>query len=164
MRRKPLQDSSTPSGNSVAAIVLNRLHAYTGEARYRQRAQATLEAFAGVVPQYGLFAVSYALAAILHSRHSLQVVITGTAGDAAADRLERAALGVYHFGKTVLRVTPEILAAKTLPPALAETLPHLNAAIAQALVCVGTTCQPPTSDAAELKALLTSRSATSAAS
>ena len=164
MRRKPLQDSSTPSGNSVAAIVLNRLHAYTGEARYRQRAQATLEAFAGVVPQYGLFAASYALAAILHSRHPLQVVITGAAGDAAADRLERAALGVYHFGKMVLRVTPEILAAKTLPSALAETVPHLHIAAAQAFVCVGTTCQPPTGDAAELKALLTSRTSTSAAS
>ena len=31
VRRKPLQDSPTPAGNSVAAIVLDRLHAFTGE-------------------------------------------------------------------------------------------------------------------------------------
>jgi uncharacterized protein len=156
VRRKPLQDSPTPSGNAIAVIVLNRLHGYTGEARYRERAQATLECFAGVVPQYGLFAASYALAAILHARHPLQVVVLGRNGDAAADRLEKAALGVYRFGKAVLRVTPDRLAAAGLPAALAETLPHLKADAAQALVCAGTTCQPPTSDPEQLAALLKS--------
>ena len=156
VRRKPLQDSPTPSGNAIAAIVLNRLHGYTGEARYGERAQATLECFAGVAPQYGLFAASYALATILHARHPLQVVVLGQEGDAAADRLENAALGVYRFGKAVLRVTPDRLAAGGLPEALAETLPHLKADIAQALVCAGTTCQPPTSDPDQLTALLKS--------
>jgi uncharacterized protein len=156
VRRKPLQDSPTPSGNAIAVIVLNRLHGYTGEARYRERAQATLECFAGVVPQYGLFAASYALAAILHARHPLQVVVLGRKGDAAADRLENVALGVYRFGKAVLRVTPDRLAAAELPAALAETLPHLKADAAQALVCAGATCQPPTSDPEQLAALLKS--------
>ena len=31
VRRKPLQDSPTPAGNSVAAIVLDRLYGFTGE-------------------------------------------------------------------------------------------------------------------------------------
>jgi uncharacterized protein YyaL (SSP411 family) len=154
VRRKPLQDSPTPSGNAVAAIVLDRLHGFTGDARYRERAQATLEAFAGVVPQYGLFAASYALAAILHARHAIQVVVLGQTGDARADRLEKAAHGVFRFGKAVLRVTPELLAEKALPAALAEMLPHLNAETAQALVCMGSTCQSPTSDMEQLAALL----------
>lgn len=154
VRRKPLQDSPTPGGNSVAAIVLDRLHALTGERLYREWAEKTLEAFVGLVPQYGLFAATYALAALLHARHPLQVVITGAAGDSKAVELERAAHGVYRFGKVVLRVTPERLAAGALPAALRETIPHLDAVVPQAFVCVETTCFPPVADPGKLAALL----------
>ena len=54
VRRKPLQDSPTPGANSVAVIVLDRLYAFTGEKLYREWAEKTLEAFVGLVPQYGL--------------------------------------------------------------------------------------------------------------
>jgi uncharacterized protein len=156
VRRKPIQDSPTPGANSVAAMVLDRLHALTGEKLYHAWAEKTLEAFIGPIPQYGLFASTYALAALLHSRHPLQVVITGAGGDAAAAKLERAAHSVYRFGKSVFRVTPERLAANFLPAALRDTLPHLDAAKAQAFVCVETTCYPPVSDPAELSSLLAS--------
>jgi uncharacterized protein len=155
VRRKPMQDSPTPGGNSVAVIVLERLHALTGERLYRDWAEKTLEAFVGLVPQYGLFAATYGLAALLHARHPLQVVVTGVAGDPKAADLERAAREVYRFGKTVLRVTPERLASGALPPALRETLPHLDAAVPQALVCVETTCYAPVADGAKLTSLLT---------
>jgi len=156
LRRKPLQDSPTPGANSSAAILLDRLHGYTGDARYQSAAKATLEAFAGIAPQFGIHAASYGLAALLHARGPFEVVITGSAGDPQADALERAANSIYRFGKAVLRVTPERMAAPgSLAPALAETLPHLRADVAQALVCAGTTCQPPFSDPAALVALLT---------
>jgi uncharacterized protein YyaL (SSP411 family) len=155
IRRKPLQDSPTPAGNSVAAIVLDRLHALTGERLYRDWAEKTLEAFAALAPKYGLFASTYGLAALLHARHPLQVVVTGAAGDPRAAELERAASQTYRFGKSLLRVTPEHAASGKLAPALAETIPHLNAQAAQALVCVETSCQPPVADAAALAKLLT---------
>jgi uncharacterized protein YyaL (SSP411 family) len=155
IRRKPLQDSPTPGANSVAAIVLDRLYGLTGEKLYREWAEKTLEAFVGLVPQYGLFAATYGLAALLHARHSMQVVVLGAVGDPHAAALERAANGFYRFGKSVLRVTPETLANASLAPALRETLPHLDATKAQALVCVETTCYPPTADVEKLKALLT---------
>ena len=154
VHRKPLQDSPTPGGNSVAAIVLDRLHALTGERLYREWAEKTLEAFVGLIPQYGLFAATYALAALLHARHPLQVVITGAADDPKAAGLERAALEVYRFGKVVLRVTPERLAAGALPAALRETLPHLDATKPQAFVCVETTCFPPLAEPGQLTSLL----------
>ncbi len=154
VRRKPLQDSPTPGGNSVAAIVLDRLHALTGERLYREWAEKTLEAFVGLIPQYGLFAATYALAALLHARHPLQVVITGAAADPKAADLERAAHEIYRFGKVVLPVTPERLSAGALPAALRETLPHLDAAVPQAFVCVETTCFPPVADRAHLTSLL----------
>jgi len=163
VRRKPLQDSPTPGANSVAAMVLDRLYAYTGETLYRERAEQTLEAFAGIAPQYGLFAATYGLAAMLHARHPLQVVITGRAGDPQAARLEHAAQSIYRFGKAVLRVTPELVASDGLAPALKQTLPNLRAETPLALVCVETTCQPPVSDPERLKALLTEIAASAAA-
>jgi len=163
VRRKPLQDSPTPGANSVAAIVLDRLYAFTGERLYREWAAKTLEAFLGLVPQYGLFAATFGLAALLHVRHPLQVVVLGAAGDPQASALEKAANEIYRFGKAVLRVTPETLAAASLAPTLRETLPHLDAAKPQALVCVETTCHPPVADSENLKALLTGVAATTAA-
>jgi uncharacterized protein YyaL (SSP411 family) len=156
VRRKPMQDSPTPGANSVAVMVLDRLYGFTGETLYREWAEKTLECFVNRVPQYGLFAATYGLAAVLHARHPLQVVVLGAENDPAAAQLEDAANKVYRFGKAVLRVTPEVLASggAALPPALRETLPHLDPAKAQALVCVETTCHPPTSDPAKLKALL----------
>jgi uncharacterized protein YyaL (SSP411 family) len=160
VRRKPIQDSPTPGANSVAAIVLDRLYAHTGEKLYHDWAEKTLEAFAGLVPQYGLFAATYGLAALLHARHTLQVVITGAIGDPHAAALKRAANEIYRFGKSVLRVTPERIASvDSLPHALRDTLPHLDATKPQALVCVETTCHPPVTDPAELKSLLTGVSA-----
>jgi len=135
-------------------MVLDRLHALTGERLYREWAEKTLEAFIGLVSQYGLFAATYALAALLHARHPLQVVVTGAAGDPKAAELEKAAHGIYRFGKIVLRLTPERLASGALSAALRETLPHLDAAVPQAFVCVETACYPPVTDRNKLTSLL----------
>ena len=162
VRRKPLQDSPTPGANSIAAIVLGRLHGYTGNALYNERALWTLETFAGVVPQFGLFAASFGLAALLHARHPMQIVVTGAAGDPIARKLEDTAAATYRFGKAVLRVTPEQIAAGVLVPALQQTIPHLRADVAQALVCVNASCLPPITDAEQLSAALENIDARSA--
>jgi hypothetical protein len=153
VRRKPFQDSPTPSANSVAAIALVRMHAFTGDDRYRAFAKKTLEAFAGIAPQYGLFAATYGLAATLFAHHPVQVVITGDSNDPAAQALEAAAHRVFRFGKSVLRVTPKTPQLH-LAGALKETLPHLPANKPLAVVCSGNTCLPPTSDTKQLIALL----------
>jgi len=153
VRRKPFQDSPTPGANSIAVIALIRMHAFTGGVRYHSLAQKTLEAFAGIAPQYGLFAATYGLAATLFAHRPIQVVITGAAGDPAATALEDSANRVYRFGKSVLRVTPGTQ-LEHLPLALRETLPHLPANKPLALVCSGNTCLPPTDDAAHLIAIL----------
>ncbi|HWG59197.1 MAG TPA: thioredoxin domain-containing protein [Candidatus Acidoferrales bacterium] len=163
-RRKPLQDSPTPGANSAAAIVLDRLYAFTGERLYRDWAEKTLEAFAGRVPQYGIFAATYGLAALLHTRHAIQVVITGPPGDPKSAALERAANEVYRFGKAVLRVSPEQITSASLAPALRETLPHLNSAAPQALVCIETNCFPPVTEPEALKSLLLGTGATASRS
>jgi uncharacterized protein YyaL (SSP411 family) len=153
VRRKPFQDSPTPGANSVAIMALTRLHAFTDEQRYFDWAKKSLEAFAGVAPQYGLFAATFGLAAILFAEHPTQAVITGSADDAAAKKLEKAANSVYRLGKAVLRVTPDPL-PDNLPAALRQTLPHLPKDKALALVCTGAACLPPTADAEALVRIL----------
>jgi len=162
VRRKPFQDSPTPGANSVAAIALLRVHAFTNEAKYREWAQKTLEAFAGIAPQFGMFAATYGLAATLLAHHPAQVVITGAANDLVAKALETAANSVFRFGKSVLRALPGSEPA-SLPSALRETFSHLRKDRALALVCSGNTCFPPTSDPEQLKALLTGRQTTAVA-
>jgi hypothetical protein len=150
-RRKPFQDSPTPAGNSVAAIALLRLHAYTNEAALRDRAEQTIEVLAGMAGQYGLFAATYGIAAVHLSQPHTQIVIMGD--DELADRLNDAAVAPYSASKAVLKLPPGKAVAQNLPPALAETIPQLSAVKegkTVAVFCAGFTCQPPTSDLQEL--------------
>ena len=163
VRRKPFQDSPTPSGNSVAAIALTRLYAFTDDVKYQEWAQKTLEAFAGIAPQYGMFAATYGLAATLYAHRPTQVVITGALDDPAAAALEAAANSVFRFGKAVLRALPGVAPA-SLPLALRETLPHLPKDKAIALVCSGNTCFAPTAEPQRVTSLLLGESISASAS
>jgi uncharacterized protein len=150
-RRKPFQDSPTPAGNSVAAIALMRMYAYTGDQTYREQAEQTMEVLAGVAGQYGLFAATYALAGIHFAAPHIQVVIVGEGSD--ADQLFLAAINPFATAKTVLRLTLDHAVAQNLPPALAASiplLPGLRESKATAVVCSGSSCQPPLSDPKEL--------------
>jgi len=131
------------------------MHAFTGDDRYHNFAKKTLEAFAGIVPQYGLFAATYGLAATLFAHHPLQVIITGDSNDPTAQALEAAAHRLYRFGKSVLRFSSDKgVFLNHLSGTLKETVPHLSADKPLAVVCSGQTCLPPTSDPEQLIALL----------
>ena len=157
-RRKPFQDSPTPAGNSAAAIALLRLHAYTNDSSYREKAEQALEVFAGVAGQHGIFAATYGLAVMHFSQPHTQVMVIGQ--DEAAERLCRAAVRPLTTNTAVLRMSPSSVVPQNLPPALAETLPNLPAlreGRSFAVVCSGFTCQPPLLDEMELRRLLGSR-------
>ena len=147
-RRKPFQDSHTPAGNSAAVIALLRLHTYTHDENYRERAQRTLEVFAGMAEQYGLFAGTYGIAAALYGTPHAQVVVIGSGEK--ADKLYVAAIAPFSLSKSVLRIPGENEAApQNLPPALAETIPNLpevRAGQPVAVLCSDFTCQPAIHD------------------
>jgi uncharacterized protein len=152
-RRKPLQDSPTPAGNPMAAIALLRLHHYTGDDGYGDKAEQTLEAFAGVVEQFGIFAATYGIAVLHLLENPVQVVvIDGSDGKAAA--LAAVATAAFAFNKNVLRLTANQAVAGNLPPAQAATipnLPQLNSGRSLAVLCSGFSCQPPVTDPVELR-------------
>jgi hypothetical protein len=153
--RKPFQDSPTPAGNSVAAIALLRLHAYTNDQSYHDKAEQTIEVLAGLAGQYGIFAATYGIAAVYLAQPHTHVVVLGTSK--LADQLYAAAIVPFALNKAVIKLAPNEAVPQNLPPALAETIPHLslvkeNAAEedAAAVVCSGFACQPPISDPEEL--------------
>jgi uncharacterized protein YyaL (SSP411 family) len=154
-RRKPLQDSPTSAGNPVGAALLLRLEALNGNPSYAAKARTTLETFAGIVEYFGLYAASYGLALRRLIQPAVHVCIIGE--DAEARRLEAMALARYAVNKIVVRFRREQLTA--LPPALAETLPHLpvlqEAGTGSfAVVCRGNVCLPPVTDVHGLMAAL----------
>jgi len=159
-RRKPLQDSPTPAGNPMAAIALVRMHHYTGETGYRERAEQTLETFAGVVEQFGIYAATYGIAAASLLENPTQVVVIAGEDNAdAAAELLKAAVAPFSFSKSVLHLTSNQAVQENLPPALAATVPHLPQLRSRksfAVLCSGSACQPPIFDPEELRHALSS--------
>ena len=155
-KRKPLQDSPTPAGNPMAAIALIRLHHYTDDSTYRDKAEQTLETFAGVAEQFGIFAATFGIAVATFLESPVQgVVIEGD--DNAAGELQNAAVEHFAFSKTTLQLKASQAIAKNLPPALANTipnLPQLKNGKSFAVLCSGSTCQPPVFSAEELRTKL----------
>src|SRR5208337_4620316 len=150
-RRKPFQDSPTPAGNSAAAIALLRLYGYANHASYRERAERTLEVYAGVAGQHGIFAATYGLAVVRFIQPHTQVVVVGN--DEAAAELYRVAVRPLGLNTAVVRLDADKVVAQNLPPALAETIPNLPAVHGGqsfAVVCSGFACQPPIFEAQEL--------------
>ena len=152
--RKPLQDSPTPAGNPMAAIALVRLHHYTGDAAYREKAEQTLETFAGIAEQFGIFAATYGIAVLEFLETPVQVVVIEGGDSAEADALWAAAVAPFAFSKSTLRLRTNQAVRENLPAALAETLPslpQLSQGKSFAVLCSGMSCQPPVADAGELR-------------
>lgn len=154
-RRKPLQDSPTPAGNPAAAIALLRLHAYSNNKKYREVAESTLEAFAGIAEHYGLFASTYGIALDIYLHPHTQVVIAGSGGQ--AEELRAAAVRPFSFNKSVLHLPEGEIVPQMLPPAFAETIPNVpgvREGKAVAVLCSNFSCKPPISNANELEKIL----------
>lgn len=157
--RKPFQDSPTPAGNPVAAIALLRMHTYTGDDTYRERAERTLGLLAGTAGQYGLFAGTYGIALLYALQPHSQIIIVGD--NETAEQLYSQAVSSAVFGRSVIKLKASQAVAQNLPPSLASTVPELPAVKAgqtSAIVCSGFSCKPPVNTSEQLKQLLATES------
>ena len=155
MSRKPFQDSPTPAGNCVAILALDRLASLAARPDFHEKAEKTLALFASRAVEHGLFASTYGLALLNHLEAAVEVVVIGEAEDRRTSELLAAAYQTPRAGKRVLAVAPEVVKKGELPPGLAATLPNLPLASAPlALVCTGSSCQPPVNTPEALKEAL----------
>ena len=100
---------------------------------------------------FGLYAGTYGLALELLLLPAVQVVVIGEGIE--AKKLAAIATARYAVNKQVIVLRPEQVTAENLPPVLSETLPdlpELGSGTAFAVVCRGTSCEPPTRSADKL--------------
>lgn len=141
----------------MAAIALARLHHYTGDVGYRDKTEQTLETFAGVAEQFGIYAATYGVAVLHFLESPTQIVVIVGDNSSTANELYAAAVAPFAFAKSTLRLSPNQAVAQNLPPVLAETipnLPQLKSGKSFAVLCSGSTCQPPVFTAAELRSAM----------
>jgi uncharacterized protein YyaL (SSP411 family) len=151
-RAKNALDQPNPSGNGILAAVLARLYYLTGEEDYRQRAQATLDAFGGEVMRY-----SFAHATLLNAAELLakavQIVVIGRRGEADTDALLRAVFA-QNLPNRILTVVAPGTALPPLHPAQGKQQVANRATV---YVCEGPVCSLPLSDPTTLAADLARR-------
>jgi uncharacterized protein YyaL (SSP411 family) len=151
VRPRESLDGATPSASSVAASNLIRLHGFTGEARYRERAEAIFAAFSPYLTR-ATAAVPRMLAALDRALASpRQIVLSGEKG-----RPDFEALRAEVFrDPSPAAVVVHADAAESLADLCPLVVGRGSAAgPARAYVCEGFTCRLPTGEAAELAAQL----------
>ncbi len=137
-RSKSFADDATPSGNAVAAMVLQRAGYLLGEPRWLAAAERTLRAgWSGVSRQPQAHAsMLTVLEEFLHAPEI--VILRGAAADIATWQRELARL--YAPRRLVFAIPAD---APGLPAALADKAPRGPAV---AYVCRGSTCSAPIED------------------
>jgi uncharacterized protein YyaL (SSP411 family) len=148
-RPKDVQDNAVPSGNAMAARVLLRLAAWTGDGAYRDAAERAIRS---VVPFVGRYATGFAqwLSAMdLSLAHVVEVAIVGAPDDPATAAL----LAEVRRG-----FRPNQVVSVSADPA-ASVIPLLAGRVAidgqpTAYVCRGFACRLPVTDPAALRVQL----------
>jgi uncharacterized protein YyaL (SSP411 family) len=148
-RPKELQDNAAPSGNGMAALVLQRLAGLAAEPRYAELAQRSLSAMQPLLGQYPLGfaqwlqALSYALA------HPAEIAIVGDATSPEAHALLDACAGHHPHQITAVGAVADV-------PLLQDR--EQIEGRATAYVCTDLACRPPVTEPEALKALLEDKS------
>ena len=142
-RPKPAHDNATPSGNGVAAFALQRLAALTGEDRYRQAAERTLEHFYPTMREYPAGFGSM-MVALEESLAPPTTVILRGEPQALAGWTQM--LAREHWPATLILAIPP--GVEGLPPVLDK--PAAKTAV-NAWVCQGVTCLLPIADLETLR-------------
>jgi hypothetical protein len=145
-RDKPARDGAEPSGNSVQALNLLRLHELTTDDRYRRRAEQTLQAFAERLSQAPAALSDMLLAVDFQVDTPKEVVIVVPTSRKEAQPL-LAKLRSTFLPNRVLIVAaegPDLAAQSRLVPLLQGKATRKGQATAY--VCERRVCKLPTSD------------------
>jgi uncharacterized protein YyaL (SSP411 family) len=145
-RPKPMGDESVPSGNGVAARVLQRLGHLLGEARYLEAARGTLAAASEQMRRVPHAHGSLLMALEEHIDPTETLVVRGEDAELTACRGKLQS--VYAPHRLVLAVPS---AEKDLPGTLSDMGPGDRL---RAYRCSGTRCEPPVEGRAGVERLL----------
>ncbi len=148
-RPKDVQDNAVPSGNAMAAGVLLRLHAWTGEGAYRAAAERMIRIVVPLVDRYPTAFGQWLSAMDLALRPVVEIAIVGEPGKAATEALVAEVRRGFRPGQVVA------LAANSAGSAI----PLLHGRIAiesrpTAYICHSFVCRLPVTSPEALRAEL----------
>ncbi len=151
LRPRELYDGATPSSNSVSASNLLRLASFTGEERYRKRADELFTAASGYLSRAPLALPRMLCALDFATAAPREVVLAGDLGSADFEALRAAVDRSPQLNR--------VLAHADRDESLADLVPILAgrggpSGAARAWVCRDFACGLPVSDAAELQTAL----------
>jgi uncharacterized protein YyaL (SSP411 family) len=139
-------DGAEPSGNSVAILALLKLAAICDRRDFKHKAGQSLRLFGPRLQQLPQAVPHLLLALAFWLEEPKRVVIAGDPASANTRELVRAAHSVYQPNKVVLGHQGAVAP-------FAQTLPMQDGQ-PTAYVCTGTACQPPTTDPATVRQML----------
>jgi uncharacterized protein len=151
-RPKDIMDNATPAGSSVAADVLLRLAAFTGESSYRERADKYLQPLVDIMVQHPqafghvLGAVDFALSA------AKEVAVLGASHSDDTQALLDVINARYLPNSVLASAAPADNLASAAVALLADR--PLQDQRATAYVCQNFACQAPVTDPQALERLL----------
>jgi len=155
LRRKTITDGAIPSGNSVAALNLIRLHKITGIKDLEEKVQDIGRAFAGTI-KVAPSALTFFLTALdMAIGPSLEAVIAGWENRKDTGEMIQTLRRFFQPNKIVLfqSASPEKSADLTkIAPFTAGMKPQGGKATAY--ICSANICRKPTTDLSELEKLL----------
>ena len=138
-RPKDVQDNAVPSGNAMAATVLFKLAAYTGDARYTTAAERALRGVQRALAAAPLGFAQWLCALDFALEQPKEIAIIGERGD--AQKLLEVVQSEYRPNQVVAVALPD----EESPIPLLQEHPQINAR-ATAYVCHHFACQMPVND------------------
>ncbi len=151
LRPKESWDGATPSSNSVAALNLLRLSVFTGDERYRRRADAVFSAASDPLERSPAAFPRLLCALDFRSDPPREVVLAGTPGREDFERLRRVLFASPRPNRVVAHA--DTAAGVAGLEALGEGRAALGGHAA-AYVCSNFACRAPVSDPEALRASL----------
>jgi uncharacterized protein YyaL (SSP411 family) len=139
-RPKEAYDGAIPSGNSMAALVLLRLHAFTEREEFREKAKSTLRAFSRAMANQPQGFPQMLVALDLYLGPTRQIIVSGDPSKPDTQAL------VHEVRR---RFLPESILAlaceqvRPLVPSVEGRIPGSPSEQAKVFVCTNNTCKLP---------------------
>jgi hypothetical protein len=148
VRSKEWLDNATPSGNSMAALVLLRLSALTANDDYRRRATTILRLVTDQIRRYPS-AFGLALQALdFYISSPLEIAIVGSESEAQFTRMSRTVWDTYLPNRVISLLANDFDRAVEVVPLLAGR--NNSGGPTAAYICRSHTCEAPVFSAEDL--------------
>jgi uncharacterized protein YyaL (SSP411 family) len=148
-RPKSIHDSPTPSGNTLAITLLQRLGALTGDPRYREPAESALQAIQEDAGEHPTAFAGWLCELDFALGPQLQLAIAGEKGSNAFEEFTKVANDQYLPNLVMAGGDPK----ESPQPALMVERQMVDGK-STAYLCQGFTCKLPTSSPTTLKKLI----------